>query len=151
MEEMTIERDVAEAERLGRFRTWILAAEALLFLGMQALFYTSPADERARLLNEPRSLAWLVWVALLLALLSTGGGYRSGKRVRALLDDELVRSHRAKAYAMGFRAAMASAIGLAIFQMFAPLSGREAVHIIVSAALAAALFSFAWLDWQARR
>ncbi|MDB5692644.1 MAG: hypothetical protein JWO81_1707 [Alphaproteobacteria bacterium] len=144
------EQDVLEAERLARFRAWIFLVEALLFVGMQIIFFDSPAAERARLLNNSRVLAWIFWVVLLLAMMSIQGGLRSNKAVRALLNDELTRMNRARAYAAGFWAAMAGALGLTIVQMWIEVTGREAVHIIVSAALGAALLTFALLDWRGR-
>jgi hypothetical protein len=144
------EKDVLEAERLARFRAWIFLVEAMLFVGMQILFFDNPADERARLLNNPRILAWIVWVVVLLAMMSIQGGWRNSKAVRALLNDELTRMNRVKAYVMGFWAAMGSAVGLTLFDMWKEVTGREAIHIIVSAALGAALLTFALLDWRGR-
>jgi hypothetical protein len=111
---MATENDVLEAERIARFRAWIFLVEAILFVGMQILFFDSSADERARLLNNSRIGAWIFWVLLLLMMLAVRGGWRSKAAVRELLNDELTRMNRARAYAIGFWAAMASAIGLAI-------------------------------------
>src|SRR5689334_7050021 len=100
------EKDVLEAERLARMRAWIFLVEAVLFVGMQVMFFDSDAAERARLLNNPRVAAWIFWVVLLLAMMSVRGGWRSNRAVRSLLNDELTRMNRAKAYVMGFWAAM---------------------------------------------
>jgi hypothetical protein len=144
------EKDVIEAERLARFRAWIFLVEAILFVGMQAMFFDSPAAERTQLLSNPRIGAWLLWVVLLLAMLTVRGGWWSNRAVRELLNDELTRMNRAKAYAMGFWAAMGCAVGLAVVEIWKDVTGREAVHIIVSAALGAALATFAMLDWRGR-
>ena len=50
----------------------------------------------------------------------------------------------------GFWAAMGCAVGLDVVEIWKDVTGREAVHIIVSAALGAALATFAMLDWRGR-
>jgi hypothetical protein len=144
------QQDVMQAERLARFRAWIFLLEAILFVGMQILFFDNPADERARMLNNPRVFAWIFWVVALLAMMSVQGGWKYNKAVRALLNDEFTRMNRMKAYVAGFWAAMVGALGLTLVEMWIEVTGREAVHIIVSAALGAGLLTFALLDWRGR-
>ena len=48
-------------------------------------------------------------------------------------------------------AAMGTAIGIYVVAMFEPVSGRDAVHIIVTAAVAAALLNFGMLERRALR
>jgi hypothetical protein len=66
--------------------------------------------------------------------------------VRALMNDELTRENRRTGYAFGFWAAVGSAIGLYAVALFEPVSGREAVHIVLTAAIAAALMTFGALE-----
>jgi hypothetical protein len=134
--------DVERAHGLGRRRARLFAVQAILFLGWQVLFFTGPAVD-PRTVATVKVSAWFVWVLVLLLLLVTGGGLLRHRRLRGLLNDELTRQHRTQSYVTGFWVAVAACIGLYVVGMFEPVSGREAVHIVLSAAIAAALLSFA--------
>jgi len=138
--------DVAKAEKLARRRARVMAVQAVFFLSWQVLFVTGQAESRVRAVDHFRVSAWLVWSIVLLVLLATGGGLVLGRKVRPLLEDELTRSHRARAYAWGFWAAMVSAIALYAVDMLDPVTAREAIHIIVSAGIGVALLTFSILD-----
>ena len=69
----------------------------------------------------------------------------------AMLNDESTRAHRQTGYVYGFWAAMGTALGIYIVNMFEPVSGRDAVHIIVTAAVATALLNFGMLERRALR
>jgi len=71
--------------------------------------------------------------------------------VRALLNDETTREHRRTGFVNGFWAACLTAIGVYVVDMFEPLSGRDAVHIILTVAIAVALLTFARLERRAHR
>jgi hypothetical protein len=142
--------DVAKAEKLARSRARVMAAQAVLFLSWQFLFVSAGADGGARTVDHVRLSAWMVWSVVLLVLLATGGGWIRGRKVRPLLDDELTRSHRARAYAFGFWAAMASAILLYAVDMADPVTSRAAIHVIVSAGIGVALLTFSILDRRSR-
>jgi hypothetical protein len=68
--------------------------------------------------------------------------------VRHLLNDELTRQHRSRSHAAGFWAAAVAAV--ALYVPADAVSGREAVHIILSAALGAALLTFALLERRSK-
>ena len=95
--------------------------------------------------------AWLVLTIVLLAGLATGGAWFRSRAVRQLVNDESTRVHRQTAYVYGFWAAMGTALGLYIVSMFEPVSGRDAVHIIVTVAVATALLNFGLLERRALR
>jgi hypothetical protein len=134
--------DVERAHGLGRRRARIFAVQAILFLGWQGLFFSGPAVD-PRTVGTVKVSAWFVWVLVLLLLLATGGGLLRHRRLRGLLNDELTRQNRTQSYVTGFWVAVAACIGLYVVGIFEPVSGREAVHIVLSAAIAAALLSFA--------
>jgi MFS family permease len=140
---MTDTDDVERAERIGRRRARLFAAQALLFLSWQGLFFSGQADAPMRNVEAVKLSAWFVWVVALLFMLATGGGLLRHRGLRDLLNDELTRQNRTFAYVMGFWTAVGTCIGLYIVEMFEPVSGREAVHIVLSAAIAAALLNFA--------
>jgi hypothetical protein len=76
-------------------------------------------------------------------LLATGGNLLRGRKVRALLNDEFTRRNRTQAYVAGFWAAAITAIGLYLIDLFDVVTAREAIHYILSAAIASALITFA--------
>jgi hypothetical protein len=143
--------DVEKAEKLGRRRARVMMVQAIFFLSWQGLFISGGVEDPGRLVNQVKISAWMVWAVALLVLLATGGGLIRGRKVRALLEDELTRSHRTRAYVYGFWAAMGSAIGLYAVSLFEPVSARETIHIVLSAGIGAALIVFATLDRLSRR
>ena len=140
---MTDIENVEKAERIGRSRARLFVFQGLLFLIWQTIFFsTAMPDGPVRAVDSVRIWTWLLWTIVLLALLATGGGLMRSSKVRALLDDELTRRNRARAYVTGFWLAMGSAIAVYLISLFEPVSGREAVHLIVSIGIGSALFSF---------
>ncbi|HEX8225831.1 MAG TPA: hypothetical protein VF605_18645 [Allosphingosinicella sp.] len=140
---MTETEVVERADRLGRRRVRIFAVQAIIFISWQGLFFSRAAEEPLRAVDAVKISAWFVWVLALLILLATGGGLLRTRKVRALLNDEFTRRNRAEAYVAGFWAAVVSAVGLYVINLFETVSGREAIHTILSAAIAAALITFA--------
>lgn len=140
---MTETTDVDRAERIGRRRARMFAAQAALFLAWQAMFFATPLEAPMRNVDALKISAWFFWVLALLLMLATGGGLLRHRRLRGLLNDEFTRSNRNAAYGMGFWAAAGTGIGLFVVDLFEPVSGREAVHTILSVAIASALLTFA--------
>lgn len=140
---MTDIDDVETADRLGRRRARVFAVHAILFVSWQGLFFTRPAEAPLRAVDSVKISAWFVWALVLLLVLATGGSLFRGRKVRALLNDELTRRNRAQAYVAGFWAAAISAIGLYLVDLFEVVTTREAIHLILSAAIGAALITFA--------
>jgi membrane protease YdiL (CAAX protease family) len=144
------ESDVETADRLSRRRARALPVLAILFLSGQAIFALGP-DDPARAVDQAKVAAWLVWALALLFLLATGGGAFRSKRVRALMDDEATRAHRARAYAVGFWLAVGTSVGIYALTAFDRVMPREALHIVVTAAIAGALLTFGILEHRAHR
>jgi hypothetical protein len=140
---VTETENVEKAERLSRRRARIFAAQAVIFISWQGLFFSRPVEAPMRAVDSVRISAWFVWVLVLLMLLATGGSLLRGRKVRALLNDELTRRNRTQAYVAGFWAAAISAIGLYLIDLFDAVTAREAIHYILSAAVASALVTFA--------
>jgi hypothetical protein len=139
---MTNASDVERADKLGRRRARLFTFQGLLFLIWQVTFYTAPVAGPMRTVDTLKISAWLVWAVVLLFLLATGGYLFRGRGVRPLLDDELTKRNRTRAYATGFWMAMFSALAVYFIGMFEVVTGREAVHIILSVAIGSAIFSF---------
>jgi hypothetical protein len=139
-----------EAERLSRRRARALPFLGIVFLAQQASFLSMP-EHAGRPVDHLKISAWLVLTIVLLAGLATGGAWFRSRAVRQLVNDESTRVHRQTAYVYGFWAAMGTALGLYIVSMFEPVSGRDAVHIIVTVAVATALLNFGLLERRALR
>jgi hypothetical protein len=148
---MTDTADVERAERLGRRRARIFAVQAIIFISWQGLFFSRAAEVPMRSVDAVKISAWFVWVLALLLLLATGGNLLRGRKVRALLNDEFTRRNRTQAYVAGFWAAAISAIGLYLIDLFDVVTTREAIHAILSAAIASALITFAARERRGQR
>ncbi len=145
------QRSISEkAERLSRRRARALPVLGLIFLAQQTSFLTMP-EQSTRPVDHLKIGAWLVLTIVLLAGLATGGAWFRPRAVRELVNDESTRAHRQAAYVYGFWAAMGTSLGLYVVNMFEPVSGRYAVHIIVTVAVATALLNFGMLERRALR
>jgi hypothetical protein len=142
--------DVEYADRLSRRRARMLPFLAIVFLAGQAIYFSGP-EMPTRTVDQVKVSAWLVWAVVLLFLLASGGGLFRGRKVRALMDDESTIANRHRAYSMGFWTAVGAAVGLYVVTMFESVSGREAIHIILTMAVAGALLMFGMLERRAHR
>jgi hypothetical protein len=147
---MMTSSDIEMADRLSRRRARMLPFLAILFLTQQAAYFAEP-DAGMRAVDHVKVGAWLVLSLVLLLLLATGGSWIRPKRVRALMDDEVARANRAEAFRIGFLATMAGAIILYFVSQFEPMSGRLAIHILVTIGIAAALLRFGFLERRAHK
>jgi MFS family permease len=146
---MNSDSDVEIADRLSRRRARMIPVLAVIFLSGQAAYFSQ--DHAERMVDHVRIGAWLVWVIVLLLLLGTGGGFIQRREVRALINDETTKANRQQTFAVGFWTAMGMAIGLYVVTMFDEVSAREAIHLIVTGAIAGALLMFGMLERRAHR
>lgn len=140
--------DIDIAERLTVRRARMLPAFALLLLTQQTVFLS---NEGSRAVDQVKVGAWAMLTVALLVLLATGGGWLRSAAVRALLNDEATRLHRTRAYATGFWAAMLCGIAAYLLAQLVEITAREAIHVVVTAGLSAALLSFAQQERRALR
>ncbi len=142
---MNTSGDVERAERISRRRARIFPILGIYFIAGQAVFFRhTEASER---IAQFKISAWLVWALVL--LVAFAGGHFSGRKVRALVEDDVARANRAKSYETGFWAAAVAAIALYITNMFEPVSGRDAIHLILTALVGAAMIRFGTLERRA--
>jgi hypothetical protein len=144
---------VAEkAEYLSKKRARMLPALAVIFLSQQATFFStvnSPAPHPA---YTVKISAWLVLSIVLLLALSTKGFWLERKEVRDLIDDENTRANRIEAMRWGFQFSMAAAIAVYAVTLFdVTITARDAVHIVMTIGLAAALIRWGVLEKRAHR
>ena len=144
--------DIERAEQLGRRRARVLPFLALMFIAQQASFFVEGSGGPAeRAVDHVKLAAWLVLSGVLLAALWTGGFWLQKREVRALMDDEVTRAHRSAALSLGFLVAMLAAIALYLVDMVEPMTSRMAIHLIVTAGIAAALLRFGVLERRVHR
>ena len=143
---------VAEkAEYLSKRRARMLPALAAIFLTQQAAFLSTVNSPAPHAAYSVKISAWLVLSIVLLAALSTKGFWLEPKEVRDLIDDENTRANRNEGMRWGFLFAMGSAIAIYVLTMFDVVTGREAVHIVLSFGIAAALLRWGVLERRAHR
>lgn len=97
-----------------------------------------------------------MWMGLTFAaaanLLPLARWLKPRSEVARLLDDEGVREHRRMSCTAGFWTAVASSLAVATaIELAAPLGPFDAVRVVATAAIAAALVSFATLELRAAR
>jgi hypothetical protein len=137
------------AERLSRRRARVLPFLAILLMIQQGSFVNHEGPDRP--VDHFKIAAWLVLSAVILFALWTGGSWFQPKRVRELLNDEATRAHRAQAFGAAFLASMLGCIFLYVLTLFTQVEARQAIHIILTIGLSAALLSFGFLERRALR
>ena len=145
---MTAESDSAKAEQLSRRRARSLPILAVIFLSQQATFFAG-FGQGDRTVDNVQVGAWLILSIVLLLVLVSGGGWIYSRAVRDLANDELTQAHRNQAFRVGFLAAMAGCIALYVLSLIEPLTGREAVHLVMTIGIGAALLRFGFLERRA--
>ena len=141
------------AERLQRRRVRVMWAQAVVFMIMQASYYSSmPSfDAPLRTVDQVKLSAFAVWAVALMVLLGVSGGLFRSKAVRALMDDELTRSHRRAALAAGYYAAMLTALIFYVVSQYIRMSPPEAIHAIVTVGVIVPMVRFIMLERRADR
>ena len=138
------------ADALSWRRARALPAMAVIFLAQQASYLNMPAQS-GRTVDHVKIGAWLALTVVLLVGLATNGAWFRPRAVRELINDESTRAHRQAGLVYGFWAAMAAGIALYVINMFELVSGRDAIHVTLSIAIAAALIRFGTLERRALR
>lgn len=141
---MTDPNIVNAADQLGRRRARMLPMVALFFLIQQMSYFSNPPAERV--VDHVRIGAWVMMTTVILLILQTGGSWFRPAAVRAMLDDESTRANRASAFHWGFVAAVVSGMTMYSILGVAPLTAREAIHLVVSAGILVALLRFGFLE-----
>lgn len=141
--------DAAKAERLSKRRAKNFPSLALLLVAQQVSYFTKPGAGRQA--SDLHIAAWLVLSVIILAVLTTGGGWIYSGKVRRLANDEGTRVHRDRSFRVGFLASMITCVVLYFASAFEPLSAREAIHFVMTSGIAVAVLWFAYLERRAHR
>lgn len=139
---MSRESTVEKAERESSVRAALMAVGAVILAANVWVQWGSPEPVRP----DGRSALWVLLVLVWTAVLATGGGLALGKRMRALINDELSLRNRARATAAGFYAMLAAALGLHVLAWIEDVAAGDALRLIAAAGLATALFVYSWLE-----
>jgi hypothetical protein len=146
-----VERNVAErADYLSKRRARMLPFLAVIFLSQQGTYFATP-DHSPHSADSVKIAAWLVLSDILVAALATKGFWLQPKEIRDLIDDENTRANRLDGMRWGFLFAMAAGVAVYFLTMFEQVTAREAVHIIMSAGIAAALVRWGLLERRAHQ
>ena len=146
------ERTISEqAEHLSRRRARMLPFLAIIYLTQQFSFFAAAPADPERAVDHVKIGAWVVLSLVLLAALTTKGFWLHAREVRDMIDDEGTRANRVAALGWGFVMAILSAIALFLVSIFEPVSPREAIHVVVSLGIGAAIIRFAMLERRACR
>jgi hypothetical protein len=138
-----------EADHLGRRRARMLPFLAVIYLSQQISYFSSGDGVRA--VDHVKVGAWVVLSLVLLAALTTKGFWFHRREVRDMIDDEGTRANRGDALGWGFVMAILTAIALFLVSLVERVSAREAIHVIVSLGIAAAIIRFGMLERRALR
>ena len=145
-------RSISErADFLSRRRARMLPMLAILYLIQQTTYFRSTANPHPRPVDHVWVSAWVVLSLLILSGLATKGFWLQPKSVRDLIDDESSRANRLEGLRIGFIFAGLTAIVLYFIDQFSPMTAREAIHIILSVGLGAALMRFGMLERRAHQ
>ena len=148
---MRTTHDVEAADRMSRRRAIVVGVAAIAFIAFQ--FVDNPFFFVADLGTQQaviRRVLWAAYTGTLLLGLATGGGLLN-RRVRALVDDEVSRGNYRTASTAGFWIAMAIGMAIYLYAGYDLYTGQQAIYLIVTPAVAAALLVFAFLEMRALR
>jgi hypothetical protein len=143
--------DIEYADRLSRSRARLLPALAVIFLTQQGSFFFSRIQDGERLVDHVNIGAWLLLSVVLLLMLMTGGAWIQRRAVRALLNDEVSQANRTAAMRVGFIASMFGGVFLYVLTFLETVTGRDAIHLLMTIGIGAALLRFGALERRAHR
>ncbi len=145
---MSGKSDAERAETLSWRRARALPFLAIIFLLQQTTYFTG-GGAGDRTVDHVHIAAWLVLSIVLLLALATGGGWIYPRAVRDLANDEATRAHRDDAFRVAFLVSMAGCVLLYLVSFYEPVTGRDALHLIMTFGIAAALLRFGFLERRA--
>lgn len=138
--------DIQKAERISRQRAIIfyLLATVLVFSAILAVS-DGPGSGASRI------LPWLFMIFLTALNLTPVAGCLRRGNVHKLVNDDTTQDHRRTSFAAGFWAAIISAMAMTVVGSVIPIAAAISLRIVITAALAAALISFATQELRAAR
>lgn len=140
-----------EIELRSRQRRVVLMVMASAFLVWQVPYmdaFSGMDSAGPSMLDIVSFVGFIAWAGGLVWLLARGRVLvrRASPAVRSALEDELVRANRAKAFNVGYVAAVGVAAVMFSLSLFLPVSGTDAAHVILIAGVVTPLYAFAILE-----
>ena len=131
-------------------------AEQILILPATSLYLTFKGTQGAWSILEGRGDGYDWAFALLGSLMSVtvlvmvaGLDNPGDRRMKRLLDDELVRSFRHRSLTLGFMVLVVGFLGAFAAALWRPAAGITAMPLVLAVAAGAAAIRFAWLNHEA--
>ena len=139
-----------DAERIEKKTDRILKMSGLMFLTWQISYFTifNQQADHLRTVDIVARVGYLAWASALLMLVATGGGWYGSAEVRAILDDELARAHRADAYRNAFWAVIAVSLIAYVATHVIDVPAQVLAHVVLSAGVLVAVGTLAYLRRQ---
>jgi len=141
--------DEIERRSLRRRILLMVMASAFLVWQVPAMDFFDGIAGRENPLFRIASLAgFLVWAAGLVMLFTYGRVARGvdAPEITAALEDELVRSNRRRAFTAGYAVSLATSAVVFAASLFWPITGSDAAHLVLVAAVVAPMYAFAVLE-----
>ena len=146
------ERSVADkAEFLSKRRARMLPALAVIYLTQQASYISALNGDPHRGVEHVKIGAWIVLSLVILAALVSKGFWLQPREVRDLIDDESTKANRLDGVRWGFIAAILAGVGAYLIAQFEALTAGDAVHVVLTFGLGAALVRFGMLERRAHQ
>ncbi|MET0370860.1 MAG: hypothetical protein ABW039_05720 [Sphingobium sp.] len=136
--------DVEIADRLTRRRARMATVLGIVFVATQG--FRIAEDQMTRPVDYFQFVAWGLWLLVLLLFLLFGGAFFRSQAVRDLMNDEPSEQNRRRALVCGFWAMIACIFICYALSFYEPVSVREALHVIVTVGVGAALMRFGALE-----
>jgi hypothetical protein len=147
---MSSKSTVEIADELSRKRALGVGAAGAIFLLLQLVarpFFLDGSDAA----HLSRLTMWGINTVALLLLLATGGALLKRGEVRDLVNDEVSRSNYKTAVNIGYWIAMSIAMAAYVIGGDDGITAREAIYLIVTPSIGAALLTFSFLELRAHR
>lgn len=139
------------AEYLSKRRARTLPMLAILYFIQQTTYFRAAANPEPRSVDHVWIGAWVILSALLLMGVATRGFWFRPRAVVDLIDDEHTRANRLDAIRVGFILSSITGLILYVLAPYQPITAREAVHIILTIGLGAAILRFGILERRGHR
>lgn len=146
--ERAVSKNPEQAASRRRILLMVMASAFLVWQVPAMDFFERLSSEGGEVRAIVAVIGFLVWAVALVALFATGKGFIWGtnKTIRSVLEDELVKANRVKAFIFGYSVALIASVLLFTASLYWPVTGTEASHLIMVLAVVAPMYAFVWLD-----
>jgi len=141
--------DDVETQSQRRRIVLMVMASAFMVWQVPAMdFFAGVADGGANLNSLLSAAGFLVWAGGLVFLFASGraAARSDNPAVMSALEDELVRSNRAKAFSVGYFVTLVTSGIVFAITLIEPLTGADAAHLILIIAVVTPMYTFVLLE-----